>query len=72
MRAEEARQLSDSKKETMEQIVKRIERNAALGYDSIISQNLHPDIMPELMRLGYKVEIHKDPINGIKSHIISW
>ena len=72
MRAEEAKKLSDSKKEKFEAVLKRIEQVANDGYDSIGSQNLHPDAIPELMRLGYKVSIHKDPINGLESHIVSW
>lgn len=72
MRAEEAKEISESKKETTEMIVKRIAENAKFGYDSVICPNLRQDAVPELMRLGYKVSIHKDPINGLESHIVSW
>lgn len=72
MRADEARQLSDSKKEKLEAVLTRIEQVADTGYDSICGQNLHPDAILELMRLGYKVGMHKDLMSGLEGHIVSW
>ena len=72
MKAEEARKISEQKKATLEQATEIIKANAQLGHNSVIIHNLNSKTVVELMHLGYKVGIHKDPINGMEHHTVSW
>ena len=72
MKAEEARKLSESNKETTEQVLERIAQQANLGYDSLICPTLGRDAEYELMILGYKISLHKDIVNGLESYLVSW
>ena len=72
MKAEEAKKISESNKLHLEDALADIGSSCNDGHDSCMFPNLHPEAVNELMRLGYKVTIFKDPIIGTENHLVSW
>lgn len=71
MKAEEARKLSEEKQIKFDAALKIIKQQAEYGSTSCLFQNLHKDTIEDLMRLGYKLSIHTDPM-GIERHVCNW
>lgn len=72
MNADEARVLTEKNQGGVSEALTQIKAMAESGNSSAILWNVKAEAMPELMRLGYSVRIHKDPVNGQENHICSW
>lgn len=72
MEASKAREISADGKMKIDKIIEIITQCAANGDSACAVYNMHPDAMPELMKLGYSVKMRQDPIMGTDFHVVSW
>ncbi|MDH3382039.1 MAG: hypothetical protein OEL54_05000 [Flavobacteriaceae bacterium] len=72
MNATEARKLSEDNQTTLDQVLEQIKHQALYGATNIVLFNLNSNSVPELMKLGYKLSIHRDIMSGIEHYLCSW
>lgn len=72
MNANQARQIAEENQIPLDKALECIESCAKRGETSTVLMNLGDAVKTELMRLGFKISIHKDPIMGVENHLINW
>lgn len=72
MNANEARRISDENKQTLEGVLGIIDGGVKHGANEIILYHLSNEVVVELMKLEYKMTMHKDTITGTTHHICSF